>query len=125
MAEGEISILFVDDDPHACEIFSLVMTHHKLPATVAQDAETALEYLSSHECDVVLIDLFLPKSDGYQLLQNIREARLAPNSKMVATTAYHTNDTAQEVQTRGFDGFLPKPFDVGELVAYLQSVVKC
>lgn len=122
MSVSAFSTLLVDDDPHVCEVFKLVMAHHQLPLEILNDAESALSYLAVHHPDVIVMDIFLPGLDGYQALNRIRGASLAPNSKVIATTAYYTNDTEQEIMNRGFDGYIPKPFDSNKLVQYLQGV---
>lgn len=117
-----MSILLVDDDHYAREIFQIVMEHHEIPFTIVSDAEDALVYLRDNNPDVVVMDIFLPGMDGYQAVQEIRKTTRGATCKVVATTAYYTNDTPQEVRTRGFDGFIPKPFTPSGLVSYLQSV---
>lgn len=116
------SILLIDDDPHACNIFQLVMDHYQLPLTIANDAETGISYLQDHTPDIVVVDLFLPGLDGYQAMRHMREMRLS--SKIIATTAYHTNDTSQEVKSRGFDGYLPKPLETDTLISHLQAFLE-
>jgi CheY-like chemotaxis protein len=123
MEEKNISVLLVDDDPFAREVFVLVMEHHGMRVFPVEDAASALAFLEKNEADIIMIDLFLPESDGYQLLKEIRTASLARSAKLVATTAYYSHDTAQEAISRGFDGFVPKPFDAAGLAAYLSSVV--
>jgi len=122
MNYSDITVLLVDDDPDAQQVFEIVMNHHNVPYTIVGDAESALDYLRSHSPDVVLMDIFLPGLDGYQALDRIRQASLAPTSRIIATTAYYTRDTQDEVLQRGFDGYLAKPFDEG-LISYLQKVV--
>lgn len=117
------SILLVDDDPHVCDVFQLVMKHHQMPLTITNDAESALDYLKSNTPDIIVLDLFLPGLDGYQALNQIRKRSLARGSKIVATTAYYTRDTEQEIFQRGFDGYLAKPIDSNKLLQYLQRVV--
>jgi two-component system nitrogen regulation response regulator GlnG len=117
------SVLLVDDDPHVRDVFQLVMKHYKMPLAVASDAESALDYLKSNTPDVIVMDLFLPGLDGYQALNRIRKGALASGSKIVATTAYYTQDTETEVFQRGFDGYLAKPIDSNALLEYLQRVV--
>lgn len=116
------SVLLVDDDPHSRAVFELVMQHFNLPFNVVEDAETALTFLQANKPDIVLMDIFLPGLDGYQALDRIRRTALAPSSRIIATTAYYTNDTEQEVLQRGFDGYFPKPFDIG-LVQYLERII--
>ncbi len=120
---SSMSILLVDDDPDACALFRMVMKHHNLSAEVLGSAESALEYLQTHNPDIVIMDIFLPGLDGFHALKQIRKASLAPNSRFIATTAYYTDDTEQEVYSRGFDGYIPKPFDAAGLADYLQRVL--
>ncbi len=122
MDSGTLSVLLVDDDPYSQEVFELVMNHHKIPYMVVDDAETALDVLQTNTPDVVVMDIFLPGLDGYQALDRIR--RMVPTSscRVIATTAYYTRDTQQEVLNRGFDGYVKKPFDIN-LVSYLQTLL--
>lgn len=123
VTEKIISILLVDDDPHTCEIFKLVMDYNQLPLVVFSEPEAAIRYLQENAPNVVVLDLFLPEMDGYQVLDQIRATALDPHCRVIATTAYYTNDTGQEVKRRGFDGFLAKPFAAESLVPYLQHIV--
>jgi two-component system cell cycle response regulator DivK len=116
-----MTVLLVDDDFDAQSVFELVMQHYKVPFNIVGDAESALDFLKTNTPDVVLMDIFLPGMDGYQALDRIRRSALASSSRIIATTAYYTNDTQQEVIQRGFDGYIPKPFDEG-LVGYLQRI---
>jgi two-component system sensor histidine kinase BarA len=118
-----MNVLLVDDDPHACAIFELVMNHHHVPVQVVGNAESAIDFLKTNKPDVVVLDIFLPGLDGFQALKQIRKTALVPQTKVIATTAYYTTDTQQDVLERGFDGYIPKPFESGQLVAYLRSVV--
>ena len=120
MNQNPMSVLLVDDDPDVQNLFELVMNHYRYPYAVVGDAESAIDYLRSYTPDIVLMDIFLPGLDGFQALSRIRQASLAQGSRFFATTAYYTYETEQEVLKRGFDGYLPKPFDEG-LVSILQE----
>lgn len=121
MNDQDLTVLLVDDDPYSQEVFELVMQHHNLPFMVVDDAESALDYLQSHAPDVVVMDIFLPGLDGYQALDRIRRMAPTPRCRVIATTAYYTRDTEQEVLRRGFDGYVAKPFDKN-LISYLQTI---
>ena len=114
------SVLLVDDDPHSQGVFELLMKHYELPFTIVDDAESALDFLQNNTPDVVLMDIFLPGLDGYQALDRIRKMSRLPHCRIVATTAYYTHDTQEEVIRRGFDGYFAKPFDKN-LVSYLRD----
>lgn len=116
------SVLLVDDDAFTREIFQTVMKHYKLDLTVLENAESAYEYLRSHSPDVVVMDIFMPGTDGPQALAQIRRFGLAPHSVFVATTAFHTDDTPSEVADWGFDGYLPKPLISSNIVPALEHI---
>ena len=121
MSNHPMSVLLVDDDPDARSVFEIVMQHHNIPFSVFGDAESAIDFLKTNSPDVVIMDIFLPGLDGYQALDRIRRSPFAAHSRIVATTAYYTNDTQQEVIQRGFDGYLPKPF-TESMITYLQRI---
>lgn len=117
------STLLVDDNDDTKSLFQLVMDHHRLPLDVVNDAESAVDYLSSHAPTVVVVDIVLPGMDGYQLLRKIRQKSNAANCKVIATTAYYTSDTRQQIADWGFDGYLPKPLAPSTLIPYLEQIV--
>jgi CheY-like chemotaxis protein len=120
----QISVLLVDDDADNRNLFTLVMGHYNHKLTVMEDAESALEFLRTNAPDVIVMDIFLPNLDGYQALQQIRKTALAPNTRVVATTAYYTADTQKEVLAWGFAGYLPKPINPVKLVTYLEQILE-
>lgn len=123
MTDQAFSVLLVDDDPHTGNIFRMVMDYHNCELQVADTAEAALKYLETYQPDVIVMDIFLPDADGFQAFNTIRRNALAPNSRIIATTAYHTTETHQDVLSRGFNGFLPKPFESTALIPYIRNIV--
>ena len=61
----------------------------------------------------MVIDIVLPGIDGYQMLGRSRQ--LAPQCQMIATTAYHSRTTENEIANWGFNGYLPKPLQPATL----------
>ena len=122
MKNDNLSVLLVDDDPYVRDICELICQHNNIPLTTFNNAMNALEYLEGHTADVIIVDLFLPDVDGYRALKAIRQMPVGRSAKVIATTAYYTHDTGQEVIRRGFDGYLPKPFEAEELVPYLHQI---
>lgn len=118
------SVLLVEDDPHTCNIFKMVMDHHALNLTIVGDAEMAFQHLQTHTPDVIVLDIFLPGTDGYQIFNRIRQQSLAPNAAIIATTAYYTEETQSDVLARGFQGYLPKPLDSSSLVTSLENAIQ-
>jgi two-component system OmpR family response regulator len=124
MSKAPFSALLLDDDPHTRELFRLVFTHHELELVTVGTADAALECLRNYTPQVVVVDLVLPDIDGFAALAQIRKLPTSSQMRFVATTAYYTSDTTKTVFAHGFDGYLPKPFDVEELVSQLRSVIQ-
>jgi CheY-like chemotaxis protein len=119
----QIAVILVDDDLHARNVFQLVMEYHNMTLTMFDNAETAIEHLQNNVPDVVVMDLFLPGLDGYQALDKIRRAGIAQDCSFIAATSYYTNDTQSEVISKGFDGYIAKPFSIQDLASYLAEVI--
>ncbi len=117
------SILLVDDDSYVCELMRLITEHHHWQITVFQTADDALIYLRTHNPDIIIIDLMLPRLNGWQVFQKMRETLPHLSSKFVATTAYYSYDTEQRIRKHGFDGFLSKPFEATKLIDFLSSLL--
>jgi DNA-binding response OmpR family regulator len=118
-----VNVLLIDDDPHTGAIFELLMEHFHMQACVVHNTASALEYLSENSPDIIVIDLFLPGTDGFQTLLEVRK-RMVADCRILATTAYYTKDTEREVVRYGFDGYIPKPFVPDSFVAYLYGKVE-
>ena len=118
----QFRVMLIDDDEDTQKIFQVVMQHHQLPLEIFTDAESALERLKDKpDPDVMVIDIVLPGIDSYQMLG--RSRLLAPDCQMVATTAYHSQSTANDVVTWGFNGYLPKPLQPATLVDELKRAL--
>ncbi len=124
MTEKPLSVLLVDDDPDTQNLYQLVMENNNVELTVMKDAESALDYLSTNSPDVIVMDIVLPGIDGYQAIHQIRKRTLAPNARVIATTAYYTDDTTDKVEAEGFSGYLQKPVNPTTLLAYLRELAR-
>ncbi len=108
-------VMLVDDDVDTQKIVQLIMRHYRLDLEVFGDGESALDRLEKKpDPDIMIIDIVLPGIDGYQTLGHGRD--LAPGCRMIATSAYYSQTTANEVESWGFNGFLPKPLHPATLV---------
>lgn len=119
MGESFRPVLLIDDDPHTVAIFELLMQNFRIPFSTMQDPASTLDYLRRHTPGVIVIDLFLPTCDGFQMLTQICEVVNRSTCRILATTAYYTKDTRREVIERGFDGYVPKPFVPDSFLDYL------
>jgi len=116
------SVLLIDDDIHIQEMFSMVFEHHGQTLRVAGDLSSALATLDEFVPDVIVLDIFLPHTDGYKVLNTIRANYPTLLCPIVATTAYYTTDTEGDVMKHGFDGYLLKPISPQDIMPYLEKI---
>ncbi|MCC6617317.1 MAG: response regulator [Anaerolineae bacterium] len=124
MDTEQLSVLLLDDDFHTRELFKLVFLHHSLPLETVTTIDEALDYLQTHTPSVVVVDLVMPETNGYEAFDAMRRLPSSVQMRFVATTAYHTAETPMEVRAYGFHGYLPKPFSVEDLVSELRRVTR-
>jgi DNA-binding NtrC family response regulator len=89
--------------------------------TTVPDTDTALTAIASSAPHPILLDLYLPDTDGLALIPKIRS--LAPRTAIVLLTGYPTIDAAVEAMRRGAADALPKPFTAGQLRHVVGSVL--
>ncbi|MEZ4669417.1 MAG: response regulator [Anaerolineae bacterium] len=116
-------VLLVEDDPNTHELFTMVCDHFGVELNIVVDEAGVMAVLNDQRPDVIVMDIFLPDTDGYKLLQTIRAAQPGLNCPVIATTAYYTTDTMHEVLEAGFSGYLLKPLDPQQIFPYLQQMV--
>ncbi len=122
MVHNNLTLLLIDDDIETQRIFRLMATFNGGTLAAVKNAESALNYLEYHEPDVIIIDLYLDDTNGYEVLRLIRESDLNPKCPVVATTAYYTPITRGNSILSGFDGYLEKPLRVESLWSYLERL---
>jgi CheY-like chemotaxis protein len=118
-----LQVLIIDDDGPTQDIVRTILEHNDCTINIAATGQEGLSYLENSQNlpDVVIVDIFLPVLDGYQVLNEIKRRGLSNSTTFVATTAYYTLDTPTEVANHGFHGYLPKPLNSTQLVPYLEK----
>jgi DNA-binding response OmpR family regulator len=113
------AILIVDDDPGIQESLEAILTEEGFRVITASDGLDALDKLSREMPGVVLLDLVMPRMDGYAFAEELRSRGLRAQLPIIVLTA---DGRAEEKASRlQADDHLAKPFDVDEL---LQKVTR-
>jgi DNA-binding response OmpR family regulator len=115
-------ILVVEDEPRMLELLRKGLYEHGFTVMTAADGEKGLEMASAHELDAIVLDIGLPKLDGYALIQELRAC--ANRTPVLMLTARDTEDDIIHGLDLGADDYLTKPFSFSELVARLQSITR-
>ena len=116
-------ILIVEDEPRMLELLRIGLYEHGFTVMTADDGETGLEIASSYEFDAIVLDIGLPRMDGYELIKALRSR--ARNTPVLMLTARDAEDDIIRGLDLGADDYLTKPFSFPELVARLQAVTRC
>lgn len=114
-------ILIIEDDPEMGELVRDFMINEGFSVKLCADAETALVLLESEECRVVLLDVMLPKMNGYETCTAIRGIRDIPILMMSALTDEESKLLGYET---GADDYIDKPFSVRVLTAKIRALMK-
>jgi CheY-like chemotaxis protein len=108
-------ILVVDDNVDAAESLALLLQVKGHDVEVAHDGPTAIKTAEVYRPDVVLLDIGLPRMDGYQVARKIREQSWGSNALVVALTGYGREEDRQRSAAAGFNAHLVKPADLQSL----------
>jgi DNA-binding response OmpR family regulator len=115
-------ILIVEDEPRMLELLRKGLYEHGFTVMTAADGEKGLEMASAHELDAIVLDIGLPKLDGFALVRALRaRARRTP---VLMLTARDTEDDIIRGLDLGADDYLTKPFSFSELALRLQSITR-
>ncbi len=114
-------ILVVDDDPNICELLKIFLENEDYQVKTAADGQEGVNYFKTYDPDLVLLDIMLPKKDGWQVCREIREISSKPI--IMITAKGETFDKVLGLEL-GADDFVVKPFDMKELSARIKAVLR-
>ena len=119
MASGKI--LIVDDDTNICELLRLYMEKEDFEVALATDGEAALKAFEAFEPDLMLLDIMLPRLDGWQVVREIRKRSQCPVIMLTAKGEVFDRVLGLDL---GADDYVVKPFEAKEVVARVHAVLR-
>ena len=118
---ADTKILVVDDDSNISELLKIYFENEGYDVKIANDGIEGLNYFKIFEPDLVLLDIMLPKKDGWQVCRESRERSSKPVIMITAKGEVFDKVLGLEL---GADDFLVKPFDMKELSARVKAVLR-
>ena len=115
-----IKILIVDDEKPICDLIDLNLSSAGYHCTSVQDGLEAIDRIEKEKFDLILLDIMLPGADGYDIMEYIRPLGVP----VIFITAKHEVKDRVKGLKLGADDYLVKPFDVVELVARVEAVLR-
>src|SRR6478752_6732204 len=117
-------ILLVDDDPELPGVLSGLLQEDNIKLTSAQTADTAMELARAERFDLILLDLGLPRTDGFTVLTQLKNSLEAEGTPVIVVSAWNSTEN----KLRGFElgavDYLTKPFQSAELRARVQAALR-
>lgn len=110
-------VLIIDDESSIVEMMSIVLTDEGYRVATANNGEEALEWLSSNQPDMILLDLLMPIMDGATFWENLSKQVVRPPVILVAAHP-RIDEIAGELR---FDGYLRKPFEIADLLSLVEQ----
>lgn len=115
-----VKILIVDDEKAICDLIDLNLSSAGYSCTSVQDGLEAIDKIEQDTYDLILLDIMLPGADGYDIMEYIRPLEIP----VIFITAKHEVKDRVKGLKLGADDYLVKPFDVVELVARVEAVLR-
>ncbi len=114
-------VLIVDDDNNICELLRLYLEKDGFKTVIANDGEAALAKFSVEEPDLILLDIMMPKLDGWQVCRTIRKTSQVPIIMLSAKGETFDKILGLDL---GADDYVTKPFDSKEVLARVRAVLR-
>lgn len=116
-------ILLVDDEPDSLNLLAEIVIGQGAEVHRASSGAECLALLQHLIPTAIVMDLSMPRPDGWEQIAAIRANPALDHTPVVAVTAFYSTSVEQEAYRAGFDAFLPKPVKVSTLIDQLQAVV--
>ncbi len=117
----DTKILVVDDDPNISELLKIYFENEGYEVKTVADGAEGISFFKMYEPDLVLLDIMLPKKDGWAVCREIREISSKPIIMVTAKGEVFDKVLGLEL---GADDFVVKPFDMKELSARVKAVLR-
>ena len=121
MPAKKTTILTADDDPQLLRLVARNLQLEEYDVLVASDGKQALEQIEQHAPDLVLLDVMMPRMDGFTVCKRVREFSAVP---IIIVTARGQDQDKVRGLDLGADDYLTKPFSVDELLARVRAVLR-
>lgn len=122
MRAHRTSILIIEDDPAIREGLRDVFVFHGYEPATASDGEEGLNMALHSQYDCILLDVMLPRMDGFSVCRAIREQR--PGQAVIMLTAKGAEEDVVTGFKAGADDYVPKPFSLRELLVRVEAVLR-
>jgi DNA-binding response OmpR family regulator len=115
-------VLVVDDEPQVVFVLRFGLDAEGYETFAAHDGREAMEQIHRHRPGLLVLDVMMPKMDGWAVLEEVRALPRGERPSVVMVTALAGPAERAKANALGADAFVPKPFDMAELVRVLRDL---
>ena len=117
------TILVVEDEPNIVESLSFLMKKAGFVVRVARDGDTAIRTIEGEAPDLVLLDIMMPRRDGYEVCRTIRANPDWDHVRIIMLSAKGRDLDRRKGLELGADDYITKPFSTREIVERVQEIL--
>lgn len=117
-------ILVVDDEIDATKIMTARLQKCGFDAEAVYNGKEALEYVKKKTPDLILLDLFMPEMDGYEVSKNLRANKRTSEIPIIMITVEVSQKDKIKALKMGIDDYITKPYDLEELIARMEAILR-
>jgi DNA-binding response OmpR family regulator len=115
-------VLVVDDEPQVVWMLQFSLEAEGYETYVARDGRKALDEIRAHHPKVMLLDIMMPVMDGWSVLEQVRALPAEDQPRVIVVSARSSLRDRNKAVELGADAFVPKPFNVDDLLAVLHDL---
>lgn len=117
-----MKLLYAEDEKSMSEAVVDILVYHKYIVDAVYDGEEALDYALAEHYDGIILDIMMPKKNGFEVLKTLRQKGV--NTPVLLLTAKAEVEDRIAGLDMGADDYLPKPFAMGELLARVRAMLR-
>jgi CheY-like chemotaxis protein len=117
------TILFVEDTSEQRDLLAMFLGMNGYHVEVANDGIEGLAQARKHKPDLILLDLGMPKMDGYQMMEELRADEALKGIPIVVISAWTATVHRERAEAAGADVFITKPFELTHILKTVQEYV--
>lgn len=117
-------IIVVDDNAASRELIREVLDSPEHTIAEAADGREAWNLIVAEDPDLVLLDIQIPRMDGYSLIRQLRGNPRFSTLKVIAVTAFAMHGDRERAMAAGFDGYITKPINTYQLEEYVEELLQ-
>ena len=115
-------VLIVEDEPNIVESLTFLLRRAGFDVAAAEDGESALADLRSQPARLMILDLMLPKANGFEVLKSVRNDPALAGTRVLILTAKGQASDRRLAEAIGVDAFMTKPFSNREIMSEVRRL---